>query len=303
MTKFLLDSGDPQEYKEIQKLALAHGSEIWGATTNPTLIAKNLAGKKFTQEEAFNLQKGIVMEILSLVPGAVSAEVYADHTTSAEEMIEQGEKIASWDKRIYVKLPTTHEAFKARTALREKNIPINNTLVFSQQQIFAISLHEHIIRTLKDKPSYNSRGGERKPHFISPFIGRLEDNGKKGMQIIKHGMKIKGELIWMLAASIRTVEHIQQSIDLKSEIITAPAKTYRQWFMLTPKEKKTLKKATSAKHLKDIPFWKPPEKLQKISTIEKFMQALKNHLLDIRHPLTDAGLKRFASDWKAILRT
>lgn len=305
MTKFLLDSGDPKEYKEIAKLAKEHNSEIWGATTNPTLIAKNLAGKKFTQQEAFDLQKEIVMEILSLVPGAVSAEVYADESTTAQEMIEQGKEIASWNKRMYVKLPTTIESFKARTALREKNISINNTLVFSQQQIFAITLHEHIIQ--KTNPALKSLWS----HFISPFIGRLEDKGEKGIQIIEHGMKIKGKfpladnepLTWMLAASVRTVEHIQQSIKLKSEIITAPAKTYRQWFNLTPKQRNALNKIASPKNLKEIPFWEPSEELQKISTIEEFMDAIRSNRLDIRHPLTDAGLTRFAADWKAILRT
>jgi len=302
MTKFLLDSGDPREYKEIIKLAKEHNSEIWGATTNPTLIAKNLAGKKFTREEAFNLQKKIVIEILNLVPGAVSAEVYADETTTAQEMIEQGEEIASWDKRIYVKLPTTIESFKARTALRKKNISINNTLVFSQQQIFAIALHERIIRK-----THNNIRSEW-PQFISPFIGRLDDNGRNGIRLIEHGMKIKtlptgrqGKSTWMLSASIRTIEHIGQSINAGAEIITSPAKVYRQWFTLTPGQKNALKKTSPAKGLKDITFWQPPKKLEKIATIEEFMRVIQTNRLDIHHPLTDSGIERFAADWKSIL--
>lgn len=295
MTKLLLDSGNPGEYKEIIKLAKENGSEIWGATTNPTLIAKNLAGKKFTRDEAFNLQKEIVMEILSLVPGAVSAEVYADETTTAREMIEQGKKIASWNKRVYVKLPTTIESFKARTALREKNISINNTLVFSQQQIFAIALHEQIIRKTHTNIKYEW------PQFISPFVGRLDDNGENGIQIIEHGMKIKGKFTWMLSASIRTAEHIRQSIDAKAEIITAPAKVYRQWLTLTPSQKNALKKTSSPKNLKDIPFWQPPKKLKEIASIEEFMHAIQTNQLDIRHPLTKTGIERFAADWKTIL--
>lgn len=302
MTKLLLDSGDPQEYREIAKLAQKNKSEIWGATTNPTLIAKNLAGKKFTHKEAFNLQKEIVMEILNIVPGAVSAEVYADKTTTAQEMIQQGEEIASWNKRIYVKLPTTVESFKARTALRKKNININNTLVFSQQQIFAIALHEQIIRKTHADIQF------KEPQFISPFVGRLDDNGENGIQLIRHGMKIKtlpagsqNNFTWMLSASIRTVQHVGQSIDAKAEIITAPAKVYRQWFALTEQEKKTFKKVSASEALKDIPFWHPPEELKKISAIEEFMEAILSSRLDIRHPLTDAGITRFASDWKSIL--
>ena len=57
MTKFLLDSGDPNEYREISKIAKYGGSEIWGATTNPSLIAKKLAGQKITPEKAYELQK------------------------------------------------------------------------------------------------------------------------------------------------------------------------------------------------------------------------------------------------------
>lgn len=173
MTKLLLDSGDPKEYREIAKLAKDNNAEIWGATTNPTLIAKTLKDRKLTPKEAFDLQKEIVMEILQIVPGAVSAEVYADATTKAEEMIEQGRDIATWDSRIYVKLPTTLEGFKARTALRAQNIPVNNTLVFSQEQIFAITLHEKIMRATNkiDNPW---------PPFISPFVGRLDDGGENG---------------------------------------------------------------------------------------------------------------------------
>src|SRR5690349_17207707 len=126
MTKFLLDSGDPAEYREIAQLAKEKGSELWGSTTNPSLIAKKLSGDKLTRQEAFALQKDLVMEILSIVPGAVSAEVYADTQTTARDMIEQGRDIASWHERIYVKLPTTLEGFKARTQLRKEGIAINN---------------------------------------------------------------------------------------------------------------------------------------------------------------------------------
>jgi transaldolase len=303
MTKFLLDSGDPKEYMEIAELAKKQNSEIWGATTNPTLIAKTLTGKKLTQDEAFKLQKEIVMEILGIVPGAVSAEVYADESTTAEQMIKQGEEIATWDKRIYVKLPTTTEAFKARTALREKNIPINNTLVFSQQQIFAICLHEQIIQKT------NTNGQNQWPPFISPFVGRIDDKGEKGMQLIENGMKIKElfltedkkPITWMLSSSIRKIEHIKQTIDTNSEIMTAPAKAYREWFALSKEQRETLDTITYLKNLKDIPYWEPPQKLEKITTIEKFMEEIQTNQLDIRHPLTDAGIIRFAADWKAIL--
>src|SRR5260221_9391683 len=100
-TKLLLDSGDPKEYKEASELLKSHGQELWGSTTNPSLIAKKLSdvpagsqGKKLTPKDAFALQKALVLEIVEIVPGAVSAEVYSDLVTSSEEMIEQGRDIA-----------------------------------------------------------------------------------------------------------------------------------------------------------------------------------------------------------------
>ena len=199
MTKFLLDSGDPDEFRLISNLAKENNSQLWGATTNPTLIAKKLSGpstslrgnnKKLSQKEAFQLQKQIVLEILDLVPGAVSAEVYADQKTKASEMIEQGKEIAAWHRRIVVKLPTTIEGFKARTQLRKNGIMINNTLVFSQQQVFAICLHEQIIQREFGPITPKANGWQC---FVSPFVGRLDDINQNGMQLVENSMKMKNE--------------------------------------------------------------------------------------------------------------
>jgi len=297
MTKFLLDSGDPDEYKEIAVLAKEKGYELWGATTNPTLIAKKLAGKKISSEEAFTLQKKIVFEILAIVPGAVSAEVYADDKTSAQQMIEQGRDIATWHERIYVKLPTTIEGFKARTVLRKEGIPINNTLVFSQEQIFAICLHEKIIeQTNHPKATYC-------PQFISPFIGRLDDQGQNGVSLIANGIKIQKEFFpknqtWMLAASIRNAYHLEQSIIAQSDIITVPAKVYKEWLALSQEQRDAL---TPPSNLAPIPYWQPPTALQQLSTVDAFMEAIVTKKLDIFHSLTEKGIERFTADWKTII--
>lgn len=294
-TKLLLDSGDPVEYKEISELAKKNGTEIWGSTTNPSLIAKKLAGQKISQQKAFKLQKQIALEILALVPGAVSAEVYADEQTRAEQMIEQGRDIATWHERIVVKLPTTIEGFKARTALREEKIPINNTLVFSQQQIFAICLHEDILQ--------NQYGPieDKYPPFISPFLGRLDDIGENGIDLLVHGMKIKSLVkskLWMLEASVRSATHLQKGFEVESELITAPAKALREWFALSIEERN---KPSQSQNLKPIPYWQPSQELLNISSVEDLMSAMESGTLDITHQLTDKGLIRFASDWKAIL--
>lgn len=300
---YLLDSGDPDEFREITNLAKQQGQILWSATTNPSLIAKKLAGpstslrvnKKVSQEEAIKLQKDIVLEIISIVPGAVSAEVYADQNTTAQSMIEQGKDIATWHERVVVKLPTNLEGLKARSALRKAGIAINNTLVFSQEQIFAICLHEKIMNKLYG-PIKNTY-----PMFISPFVGRLDDIGIDGMQLVEHGMKIKQnfENIWMLAASIRRVEHIQRSIDCKSELITSPAKVYREWFSSANDQRPATKDYTA--NLQMIPYWEPPKELLQIETENAFFQAIQSGKLNIQHDLTDKGIIRFVQDWQSII--
>lgn len=306
VTKFLLDSGDPNEYKKAQKLAREKGSEIWGATTNPTLIAKKLTGtsaplsvnKKISKEEAFELQKKIVLEIINIVPGAVSAEVYADKKTTSGEMIKQGRIISKWHKRVVVKLPTTIEGFKARTVLRKEYISVNNTLVFSQQQVFAICLHELIIQKEFGPIS------DLFPPFISPFVGRLDDIEIDGMQLIEHSMKIKKEFniaIWMLEASVRRLEHMKRGIDSETELITAPLMVYEDWFAQSSNSQEKLNTISYAKNYNQIEYWDYPKELLKIDSIDKFMSAIENKKLDITHNLTEKGVMRFADDWKAII--
>lgn len=302
---FILDSGDPDEFLEIRDLAKKHGKELWGATTNPTLIAKKLAGlstslrvnKKVTQQEAFGLQKEIALEITSIVPGAVSVEVYADEKTPATSMAKQGREIASWHQNIVVKLPTTIEGFKARSILRKEKIPVNNTLVFSTQQIFAICLHEQII-----EKTYGPIENQW-PSFISPFVGRLDDQGQDGMQLVEQGMEIKkqfSKMLWMLTASVRRIEHLKRGSAKTTELITAPANVYREWFT-TKNNELEIMNYEYAKELAPIPYWDPPQDLLEIQTEEAFMDAVKTHKLDIRHPLTDKGINRFVQDWETII--
>jgi transaldolase len=297
VTQYLLDSGDPREYQNISTLAKEHKEVLFGATTNPSLIAKKLAGKKASQEEAFELQKQIVMEIIGIVPGPVSAEVYADETTTGEQMAHQGRQIAAWHDRIVVKLPTTIEGFKARTILRHENIPINNTLVFSQQQIFACCLHEQLIQ--KEEPKENQW-----PPFISPFVGRLEDIGEDGVAVVEYAMRIKRTHNFtplILLSSVRRVEHIKRGLDCEVDLITSPDKVYEEWFPLTPEQKAAINSKSYAQNLKPIDHWDPPQELLEIDSINKFMEAIASDQLDIHHDLTDKGIVRFADDWKAII--
>lgn len=296
MTKFILDSADLEEYHEAKKLLANKNLELWGATTNPTLIAGSLAKNKLSRKQAQNLQKKLVLEILKIVPGAVSCEVYADFTTTAQEMAEEGREIAALDPRIAVKLPTTKNGMKARTLLRKENITVNNTLVFSLEQIFAICLHEKLIRDtyrLPQKPW---------PDFISPFVGRLDDTGINGMDLIEQGMELKKtfynkypDLIWLLEASIRNVSHLQKGIELGVELATAPLKAYREYVA----SKDINAEDEFSQKLTKLPIWHAPS--LSIKTLEDFDEAVSKNQLNINHPLTDKGLKRFAEDWNKIL--
>lgn len=302
MTKLLLDSGDPLEYREIKKVTEEHNQELWGSTTNPSLIAKKLKGQKLTPQDAFKLQKDLVMEILTIVPGAVSAEVYADKNTKANDMIAQGEDIASWDKRVVVKLPTTLEGFKARSELRRSGITINNTLVFSQQQVFAITLHEKLMIEAfgKTKSGY--------PCFISPFVGRLDDKGQNGMSFVRNSMDMltqyfpEPDLVWMLIASIRSLEHVKASLDCHADLITVPAKIYQEWFAMQPEGHIAIDYTSSEKNLSSIAPWSPSESLLNIALESELMDAMTSGKLNIHHELTDAGIDRFVADWKEILK-
>ena len=293
MTRFILDSGNPDEYQIALELFNSNDQTLWGSTTNPSLIAKKLSeeGRKLTLQEAFDLQKDIVQKILTIVPGAVSAEVYADNSTTADEMVKQGREIAKWNERIAIKLPTTLEGFKARTILRKENIVINNTLVFSQQQIYAICLHEHLVQ--KD---FNSKG--KWPCFISPFLGRLDDIGEDGTALVRNGMTLKNQFseeLWMLSASIRSASHLKACMELGSELITAPLKVYKEWL-------EGMTQPIQTQNLNNPELWEVPTQVKEIQTLDGFFMAIENKTLDISHSLTDKGLDKFTEDWKAILK-
>ncbi len=293
MTRFILDSGNPDEYQSALQLFTKNDQVLWGSTTNPSLIAKKLSetGSKLTREEAFLLQKELITQILQIVPGAVSAEVYADAETTADEMIEQGREIAEWNERIVIKLPTTKEGFKARAQLRQEHIVINNTLVFSQQQIYAICLQEHLLHK-----EYQVKG--KWPCFISPFLGRLDDIGEEGSALVRNGIELKKyfpEELWMLSASIRSVSHLKACIELGSELITAPLKVYTEWLegpTQTQKEQKLNRPA----------LWEIPPQIKAIHSLAEFTEAIETNTLDISHNLTEKGIEKFTEDWKALLK-
>ncbi|ESR26388.1 fructose-6-phosphate aldolase [Lutibaculum baratangense] len=189
--KFFVDTADVEEIRSLAEIGL-----IDGVTTNPSLVAK--AGRNFLE---------VVEEICDITDGPVSAEVTA---LEADRMIEEGRKLAEIADNVVVKVPLTLEGLRACAALREDDIDVNVTLCFSANQALLAA---------KAGASY-----------ISPFIGRLDDIGLDGMELIAEIRQIYdnyGFETELLAASIRTVNHVKQCALLGADVATVPPATIR----------------------------------------------------------------------------
>jgi len=164
-----------------------------GVTTNPSLIAKQ--GKDLSDT---------IKSICSIVSGPVSAEVTAtDHPT----MLEEGKYLASLAKNVAVKVPLTVDGLKTCKILREQEIMVNVTLCFSAAQALLAA-----------------KAGSS---FISPFVGRLDDIGEKGMSLIEDIVIIYenyGFETEVLAASIRTTQHVIDAALIGAHVATVPPK-------------------------------------------------------------------------------
>jgi transaldolase len=210
--KFFVDTADVAEIKELAATGL-----LDGVTTNPSLIAKT--GRDF---------QATIAEICAVVEGPVSAEVAA---TDYDGMIREGRILAKIADNVAVKVPLTMEGLKACRTLSGEGTMVNVTLCFSANQALLAA-----------------KAGAT---FVSPFIGRLDDIGLDGMQVIREIRAIYDNYddlaTDILAASIRTVNHVKEAALAGAEVATIPP---------------------------------------------AILKAL------VKHPLTDAGLATFLSDWK-----
>jgi transaldolase len=193
--KFFIDTADIGEIRD-----LAATGFVDGVTTNPSLVAKS--GRKFLD---------VVREICELVPGPVSAEVTA---TDAATMLAEGRKLAKIAQNIAVKVPLTPDGLKTCRTLRQEGTMVNVTLCFSAAQAL-----------LAAKAGAN---------FISPFVGRLDDVGQTGMELIREIVTIyrnyptiKTEV---LVASIRNPLHVTEAAKLGAHVGTMPPAILRQMF-------------------------------------------------------------------------
>ena len=277
-TKILVDGGDPRETLRAKELL----GFVDGQTTNPSLIAKNphikeliASGHKLSSQEEMDEYKKIVRTISPLVGKAgVSIEVFSDENTLAKEMFSQAKEMYSWIPNAYIKYPCTAEGLQAAQMSVKQGIRVNITLCFSQQQAAAV---------------YAATKGTKEPAYVSPFVGRLDDIGQNGMDVVKNIKRMfsKGDgHVLVLAASIRSLEHLLYCFALETELATVPAKILELWASKNfPMPDEQFEYRGSGKPI-------AYEELDLEQAWEAF---------DIKHDLTRKGIEKFAADYRATL--
>jgi transaldolase len=277
-TKVLLDGGDAAETERIKTLI----GFLDGQTTNPSLIAKNPDVKKLvTSEHGLSVRaqmdeyRKIVGAISPLVGDAgVSIEVFADANTTAEEMLDQAREMFTWIPNAFIKYPCTWEGFRAAEESVRSGIRVNMTLCFSQAQAAAV---------------YAATKGAKVPVYVSPFVGRLDDIGENGVDLvanIKRMYAIGDSHVAVLAASIRNLVQLLYCFSLEPDLVTVPGRILEEWahngfpmpdgdFKYTATGKPILYQELALDHI-----WQS---------------------FDIQHELTRKGIEKFASDYRATL--
>src|SRR6266542_2383126 len=188
--KFFIDTANLDQIKEANELGI-----LDGVTTNPSLMAKEgIKGHDAVMKH--------YKTICEMVNGDISAEVT---TVTFKEMIEEDQKLRAIHPNIVVKIPMIKDGVKAIKWLTDKGIPVNCTLVFSAGQAILAA-----------------KAGAK---YVSPFIGRIDDSGWDGMQVIEQIATIyavQGYKTEILAASIRNPNHIIRAAELGADVITSP---------------------------------------------------------------------------------
>ena len=189
--KFFVDTADVKEIRELNDLGL-----LDGVTTNPSLILKS--GGKIAE---------VTKEICDIVDGPVSAEVTA---TEYSEMMQQAKVLAKIADNVCIKVPLTLDGLKACKAIRSEGRLVNVTLCFSANQALLAA-----------------KAGAS---FISPFVGRIDDMGIDGMDLIEEIKAIYENYAFdteILVASVRTVNHVKQAAIIGADVVTVPPATLK----------------------------------------------------------------------------
>ncbi|MFP3974996.1 MAG: fructose-6-phosphate aldolase [Dehalococcoidia bacterium] len=191
--QIFLDTANIEEIRKAAELGI-----IRGVTTNPSLVAK----------ESSSDLKGVIQEIASIVDGPISAEVLSQ---TPAEMIKEAEEISSWSPNVAVKIPISAAGLEATSALSPKGIKVNMTLCFSVNQAILAA----------------AAGAA----FVSPFVGRLDDIGHDGMEIVSDIVKVLERYQYptrVIAASIRHPLHCVLAAKAGAHIATVPHKVLMQ---------------------------------------------------------------------------
>ncbi len=208
--KIFIDSANVNEINEVNQMGF-----LAGVTTNPTLVARE---KRDYRE--------VIKEICAMVDGPISAEVIG---LEYDSMIKEAQELAGIHRNVVIKIPVTEDGLRAIRYLRSIDINTNATLVFSAGQALLAA-----------------RAGAS---YVSPFIGRVDDNGNDGLSLLEDIVSIFDQYLLdteIIAASIRHPMHVIDAARLGSHIATVPYKVIKQL---------------------------------------------------IKHPMTDAGIKKFMDDW------
>ncbi len=188
--KFFIDTANLQQIREAQDLGV-----LDGVTTNPSLMAKEgIKGDENVKQH--------YLEICNIVDGDVSAEVIA---TDFEGMVREGEVLAALHPQITVKVPCTKDGIKAVKYFSEKGIKTNCTLIFSVGQALLAA-----------------KAGAT---YVSPFVGRLDDIASDGIALVKAIVDVFCYYSYptqVLAASIRSTQHIIQCLEVGADVATCP---------------------------------------------------------------------------------
>src|SRR3989344_1836682 len=215
---------------------------------------------------------------------------------TTQDMLKHAREMWSWIPNAHIKFPTTKAGLAAAEQSITEGMRVNMTLVFSQEQAAAVHAA--------------TRGAKRGEVFVSPFIGRLDDIGENGMDLIKNIKRMYGETgshVQLLAASIRSTEHVLASLSYNADILTVPAKVIRSWVETGKPEPLSQGETGTGKPEGGVRGVGVPEGF---SYDAKGLTPIPYKRLDLSkgwrefnssHPLTDKGIERFAADWNALI--
>ncbi|NCS32062.1 transaldolase [bacterium] len=284
-TNIYLDGGNPKE----TKLIVDTLGFLDGQTTNPAQIAKALkTGKIYSNEQLLVEYKNSVSLISQIIPGKLlSLEVYADESTTSQDIIDQAKHMSSWTPNTFIKIPCTAHGLKAAQSLTSQNVHVHISLVFTQEQAAA---------------SYSATtGAPIGGALVSPFEGCTVDTDVTSIDVITNIQKMLDsegdEHMQVLMANIRDLEQFYYALYMGFDAVAVPFEILMQWHsdgMLIPGV--------------DIPydtFESTNEYLHAQSIMNEVYENLDLEkdwtTFNISHPRTIEGLKKFSEEWNDLV--